>query len=333
MNRTVHTLAALAALLLSSHAFALVTATLDRDEIAPGETVELTLERDSQGGGDPDFGPLEKDFDVMGTSTGRSVQFVNGKISARVQVQVTLSPKHTGIITIPALRWNNEQSAPLQLRVNDDGSTGGGRHPAAAPGAAPHVFLTAELDEPRPYVLAPAILTVQLHTDVPVYQATLELPANPDVVVQPLGKDRQFTERRDGRALQVVERRFMLFPQKSGALSLEGPVLDAQVAQPDNDLFGGDPIFGKTFGQMLQRSRPLRLHGNPIALDVQPRPPEWTGADWLPARNVTLEETWQPADGEVRAGEPLTRHLVLKVEGQAATQLPDLGASMPLPDG
>lgn len=336
MSKTFACLAVAAvAVLASAPAFATVTATLDRDVVTPGETVQLTLERDSNGSGKPDLAPLERDFDVMGTSTGRSVQFVNGAISARVQVQLTLAPKHTGIITIPALRWNGEQSAPVQLRVADAGGGSGRGGDAGNPAAArtPHVFLTAELDDAQPYVLAPAVLTVRLHTDVAVYQASLELPANADVVAQPLGKDRQLTESREGRQFQVVERRFLLFPQKSGTLSLEGPVLDAQVAQADNDLFGGDPLFGRTFGQMLQRARPLRLHGDPIELQVRPRPPEWRGNDWLPARRVTIEETWQPGDAQVKAGEPLTRHLTLKVQGQTASQLPDLGAAMQLPDG
>lgn len=340
MIRAVGSLIFCALALASGVASATVTATLDRDQIEIGETVQLQLERDKAGSGKPDLGPLAKDFDVLGTSSGRSVQFINGEISARVQMTITLAPKHEGLLAIPALAWNGERSSPLDLRVVAGGAPGGGADPSGRSGGgraqatgSPHVFLTGEIDQAKPYVLAPVMLVVRLHTDVPIYQAGMELAGSPDIVVQSVGKDRQFQETREGRKFNIVERRYLLYPQKSGHLSLDGPVLDAQVAQADNDLFGGDPIFGRTFGQMLQRARPLRLHGNAIELDVQPRPAEWTGRDWLPARNVTLEETWQPGNGNVRAGEPLTRHLVLKADGQTGSQLPDLGAQMPLPDG
>ena len=40
--------------------------------------------------------------------------------------------------------------------------------------------------------------------------------------VQPLGKDEQSTETRDGRTYQVITRRYVLLPQRSGSLRLDG---------------------------------------------------------------------------------------------------------------
>src|SRR3569832_2149390 len=63
------------------------------------------------------------------------------------------------------------------------------------------------------------------------------------------------------------------------------------------------------------------------------RPASGTGHDWLPAQKVTLAETWQPDNGPLHVGDPITRHVHLSALGLTASQLPDLSVLMPLPDG
>ncbi len=84
---------------------------------------------------------------------------------------------------------------------------------------------------------------------------------------------------------------------------------------------------------MVGATRPIRLHGDPITLQVRPRPAGFDGKNWLPARQLTLAETWQPADDRAQAGQPLTRHLSLRAVGLSAAQLPDLSQAMALPPG
>ncbi|MBI1395742.1 MAG: protein BatD [Betaproteobacteria bacterium] len=326
-------------LLLSSSApvLATVQAWLDRNQVDPGESVRLTLQQDGGGGGQPDLAPLRKDFDVLGTSTGTSVQIVNGHMSTRHQVTVTLSPTHGGLVRIPAIAWGGESSPPLELTVGGAPSAGTGGTGESATHHDAHVFLTSSLESPHPYVQAGDTLTVRLYADRPIYQASLDFPGNGDVLVQRLGKDRQTQETRDGHAYDVVERRYVLFPQRSGAIDLPGPVLDAQV--PDTRTpSGSDPFFDDFFSHspfrgMLNDTRPLRLHGTPVRLDVRPRPAAATGPAWLPARDVTLEASWQPEDTRVHAGEPVTLHLVLRATGLGSAQLPDFSALLSLPDG
>lgn len=299
-------------------ALAAVTASLDRTQVAPGESVRLTLIHD--GGGDADLGPLDRDFDVLGRSSGTSVQIVNGRISTTHQLQLTLIPKRSGRLTVPPLRWGSDMSAPLTLDV--------GVAPSGAAATAPPVFLTTQLDTPRPYVQSSAVLTVQLHADVPLGQASLDLQGSADVRVQPLGKDQQSTETRDGRTYQVITRRYVLLPQRSGSLRLDGPVLDAQVAQRRP----ADPFFG-TFPGLVGATRPLRLHGDPIVLQVRPRPPGIGGGNWLPAQQLQLSQSWNPSGDTVHVGDPLTRQLRVRAVGLDAAQLPDLSASLVLPEG
>ncbi|HWU67302.1 MAG TPA: BatD family protein [Stenotrophobium sp.] len=319
----------------SSAALATVTASLDQNQVDDGQSVMLTLQKDSSGGGDPDLTPLKKDFDVLGTSSSSNVQIDNGHVSTQRVLQLTLSPRHSGTLQVPALTWDGETSQPLSLVVGN----GSGRQSAAGangPGHATraHIFITSTLDPPRPYVQAGVVLTVQLHTDQQLYHASMDFSGDSDVLVRQLGKDRHSTEMRDGRQYDVIERKYLLQPQRSGMLSLDGPVLDAQVADtrsqqdPFAAMFGNSPFSG-----MLGTTRPIRLHGDAITLDVRPRPAAATGRDWLPATQVTLEESLKPDNTSVHAGDPLTLHLHLGAQGVTGAQLPDLSAELSLPDG
>lgn len=323
---------------LSLNVSAVVSAWLNPPQTSPGEAVQLILKHDGQTGSQPDLGPLRQDFDVLGRSTGSSIQIVNGKMSAQTEITLTLMPKHGGTLQVPSLQWDGEPTPALTLTVS-------GNTAAAQPGNAPasgsaHVFLTATLDQKQPYVQAADTLTVRLYTDQPLYQASLELQPSNDVLVQQLGQDSQTSATRDGRTYRVIERKYLLFPQRSGKLHLDGPVLNAEVQddRASGDPFGGNAFFGGVFGRnpfagMMNVTRPIRIGADPLVLDVRPRPASGTGHDWLPAQNVTLTETWQPDNGPFHVGDPITRHVHLSALGLTASQLPDLSVLMPLPEG
>lgn len=303
---------------------AAVKASLDRDQISPGETVQLTLQRDGQGGGDPDLAPLKQDFEILGQSRSSNIQIINGKTSSQTSVQLTLAPRQQGKLSVPPITWGGEQSAALTLTVSDAPVPG-----SDAPSGAV-VFIESKLATQSPYVQEAVPLTVQLYAAEPLYRASIELPTSPDLIVQQIGKDRQTETTRNGRRYQLVERDYLLFPQRSGALKLPGPLLNAQVLRRAPST--GDPL--QDF--MNQRNadvQPLRLHGDSIKLEVRPRPAAATAPYWLPARNLTLKGEWQPASLSGRVGEPLTLHLSLQAEGLTAAQLPELGKLLQLPAG
>lgn len=329
---------ALLSTLLSLPASAAINAWLDHSRIGPNDTVQLTLQHDGQTDKQPDLAPLKQDFDVLGSGSSTNVQIVNGKMSAQTQLSLTLSPKHTGTLSIPPLQWGGQSSPALSLTVSANAPAGGSGGNAAA-GNTAHVLLTATPDQAQPYVQSAVTLTVRLYVDQPLYQASLELQPSNDVLVQQVGQDSRSSATRNGRSYQVIERKYLLFPQRSGRLRLDGPVLHAQVADGNsNNPFGSDPFFSNFFGQnplagMVNATRPILVRSDPIVLNVRPRPTSGTGHGWLPAQKVTLQETWQPDGGTIHVGDPITRHLHLSALGLTASQLPDLSQIMPLPAG
>lgn len=337
MKRPLRLMLLVLTVLLSLPAAAALQASLDQDRVAPGESVQLTLQRSGQSSSQPDLSPLKQDFVILSRASGSSIQIINGHLTSQMQMRLILAPKHAGRIEIPSLNWGGERSPPLALEVvATPGPTGNsGNAAGVATNASAHVFLTSTLGQKQPHVQSAILLKLQVHADQPLHQASLSFASGNDVVVQQIGKDRQSNEMRDGRTYYVIERNYMLLPQRSGSIRLDGPVLDALVV--DANAAVSDPFFSQgfinPFASMLGTPRPLHLQGDPIVLQVQPRPAGVAARDWLPAQQLRLEESARPASGPVNVGEPFTRHLRVSALGLSAAQLPNLAERMPLPDG
>jgi BatD DUF11 like domain len=315
---------------------AAVRAWVDSDRIAADGTLQLTLEHDGQTNDDPNLEPLKQDFDILTTSRGSSIQIVNGSVSARVRVQIALSPKHGGEIQIPAIDWGGEQSAPLTVKFGAASNGPNGTHPGAAPASKNKVYLETTVDTKQPYVQAGVQMTVKIYAGVALFHASLDLPANSDVLVQQIGSDKNTVEIKDGQRYQVVERHYVIFPQHSGAITLPAPTLDGQIpveepTDPYSDRARG--FFSDSLlGNVMTSLKPIRIHGDAIALNVLARP-DGAGDYWLPARDVTLQGDWQPSDSKGKVGDPITLSLHLKAQGLTAAQLPDFGTLLDLPAG
>ena len=310
-----------------------IRASLDASQIAVGDTVQLTLEHDGRTNGQPDVTPLQHDFDILGTSSSTSIELLNGAASEKTEVVLTLAPKASGQVTIPSLIWDGQRSQALSLIVT--GPDGAAQSGGAATPPAPSVFLETSVSTEEPYVQAAVPLTVRLFTTSALYRADLELPENGDVVAKQIGSDENSDAERNGRTYQVITRHYVLFPLHSGKLTLQGPVLDAEMAsnQPRRP-FGSDPFGGGFFGGPFFRTvRPVRLHGKPIVLTVRARPASAVGSYWLPARNVTLNAAWNPARLSAPTGDPITLDVTLQATGLTAAQLPDLASLLGFPPG
>jgi hypothetical protein len=313
-------------------ALAGISASLNASQIASGDTVQLTLVHDGRTSGQPDLNPLQQDFDILGTTSSTTFSLINGSASLKTEVVLTLAPKATGILTVPSLSWDGQQSQPLSLTVTGPGGASAAH--AGASGAAPaaKVFIQTTASPEQPYVEGAVHLTVRLYTSETLYHADLELPENGDVLAKQIGSDEESNAARNGRNYQVVTRQYVLFPLHSGNLTLQGPVLDAEVAVGQTPSGFGNNPFGGFFGG-FQTARPVRVHGSPIVLAVRARPAGAVGSYWLPASNVSLSAAWNPAQLSARAGDPVTLDLDLQATGLTAAQLPDLSSLLSFPSG
>ncbi len=314
---------------------AAVTATLDRNAVYTGDTVTLriTTTGDDQGE-QPDLAPLQNDFEVLGTSSSSQIQIINGKRSDRHEWLVELAPLARGTLTIPALTVGNSKTAALTLQVSEQPAT------ATAQAGAP-IFIRAEISPTQgdTYVQQQILYTTRLYYHVPLIEGSFTDPKIDNAVVVQLGEDRQFNTTIDGQSYQVVERRYAIFPEHSGQLTIAPTVfsgrtvsetgrrspfgrMDSMIEQMLGQRGLSDRFFaGTPFGDPGKR---VRLASNSLTLDIKPRPDSYSGAHWLPTQTLVLQDSWASNPPVFHAGEPVTRTLTLEARGLEASQLPNL---------
>ena len=69
----------------------------------------------------------------------------------------------------------------------------------------------------------------------------------------------------------------------------------------------------------------------PLSVAIKPIPAQFSGTTWLPARNLTLVESWNGNPDQLAVGESMTRSLTLQADGIDAAHLPELAP--PVIDG
>ena len=300
----------LACLLLFAASFAAqaqVRAWIDRDQVALGETLTLNVETSHAGTGAPDWSPLDKDFIVSGNSSSRQVEIVNGQASTRMLFAVALQPRREGLLTVPALDVGGQQTQPLPLTVTEAAP------PARAGSAA---FIEAQIDDEDPYVQQSVGYTLRLYYATPLVSGQLDQAAPDGASLQRVGSDLQYTRLVGGKRYTVVERRFLLVPERSGPLTIPGARFSGR---------GSGGFFDDMFGD---GSRELSANGAPRFITVRPVPAK-APQPWLPLRGLGLRYLATPQ--HVRAGEAATVTIEARADGATAAQFPEI--ELPSIDG
>ena len=118
----------------------------------------------------------------------------------------------------------------------------------------------------------------------------------------------------------VIEVRYGIYPQHSGELQI--PALTFSATQVDNQPGNTSTPSAPKPGKMVH------VTSTEIPLQVKPKPEDYPAtAAWLPARSLSLSESWNPEPDHSKVGDSLTRTLTLKAEGLSSAQLPPLPAT------
>ncbi|HWD32530.1 BatD family protein [Pseudomonas caricapapayae] len=297
---------------LQVHAASLL-ASVDRARLNAGETLELTLQtQDVTQFGKPDLSPLDANFEVRGTRQVNSLNSLDDQNAAGTRWIITLLPRQSGSVEIPALQLGELRSEPISLQVLAQEASNENHGP---------VFIDASLDQPEVYVQAQAVLTLSIYHSVPLYDDSSLSPLQiANAKVEPLGESRTFEKVIEGVRHGVIEMRYAIYPQQSGDLNIPALVFSATAAQNDVEQELNAPRAGK---QVQVNSTPLVLTVNPIPADYP------ANAPWLPTSNLSLEEHWSPdpAQQQTQIGDSLTRTVTVQAEGLSSAQLPPLPAT------
>jgi hypothetical protein len=277
-------------------------ASVDRPIVRDNESFTYSIRAEGVVRGDPDETPLAREFDVLQRSSSSRVQIMNGQASQVTEWQYQLMPKAAGEFTIPTLHIGDRQTNPVSVRVLPQDTNGS---------AAADIFMELEAQPKNVYVQSQVLFTLRLYIGVSTGRATLTPPdiSGGEAIVERLGEDSQYQTSRGGRTFVVRERRFAVFPQAAGKLTI-GPATFEAMVIPDRGF-----------------SRVQRFRSGVVDIDVQPAvapPPEFADAAWLPAQRVTLAEEWSDSSKELPVGVPRTRKITIEGLGLLETQLPDV---------
>jgi hypothetical protein len=299
-------------------------ARLDRSRVVEGESVVLILESTGDIQGSPDLTPLTADFDLLDQAQSTRFTSVNGRLTSSRQWRLVLAPKRTGNLTIPPVQIGGARSPslPLEVVAAAEADQEGGKRP---------FLVEVEAEPQEPYVQAAIRYTVRVLSSVSLRQASLSEPSAGDAIVQRLDEDIRYRTVRGGKRYDVVERRYGVFPQHSGSLTIEGPVLSASVPveRPRGQgsrqrALGYDPFAGfPDLGGWFTETRPVQIRARGVTLEVQPQP-AGSPTPWLPAKSFSMDESWSPDPPQFRVGEPVTRTITLTARGLTDVQLPDV---------
>jgi len=301
-NRSIFFNTIVAAMLLFAtfSANASVIAAIDRANVELNESFTLKITVDTAIDVEPNAESLEEDFYVGTRSQLSNTTIVNGQISRSRTWTYVLMAKREGELVIPPVRIGSEQSEPVTIRVTPPSTT--------LPGEA-DIFVTTEVDHDTSYVQAQVLYTVKVYRAVATRQPRLSEPSmgGVEVLIESAGEERTYESILGGKAYNVVERIYALFPQESGSISIAPARFEARVLRD-----------GRITGRKIYESEPIDVTVNPIP----PPPDDFPDAVWFPAKSVSITEDWSRDQGGLPAGEPITRHITVTALGQLSTQIP-----------
>lgn len=292
--------ALLFAVMTFGSAQAAVIASVDRSDIELNESFTLKITVDTAIDTEPDASALDAEFFVGTRSQLSNTTIVNGQISRSRTWTYVLMAKREGILEIPPIIIGAEQSNPVPINVRAPSNS--------LPGEA-DIFVTTEVDHANTFVQAQLLYTVKVYRSVPTRQPRLSEPdiRGVEVLIEVAGEERSYESILNGKAYNVVERVYAIFPQESGQVTIAPARFEARVLRD-----------GRITGRKIFESEGINIVVNPI-----PPPPDgFPDAAWFPARDVTLSQTWSREPDRLPAGEPITRHITVTALGQLSTQIP-----------
>lgn len=347
----------------ATESLAAVTAMVNTTDVAEGATLQLIIKSDSDPIHEPQLEGLQKHFVITGRQQSYQKSIINGRLKAEKTWVFNLMPNKLGKLTIPAIRMGNEKTKPIEINVTKATSRAGSSAAAGAgaggvttvtsqipTGAAPavqgrrdqnvqtaqqesgvDVFIEGGVENKNPYVQSQVVYVARLYSATKIEQGTWPPPAVVDALIEPLGDDIYFQDSRKGRIYNVVERRYVIFPQKSGRFEIPPSEFVGTVfsgAQGQRGLSNVMMSFGfGAAGTVLGgfgATESLKVRSDPVVINVLPKPAGFNGKWWLPAYNLKLSESFEPAAASFKVDEAVTRTITIEATGLLAAQLPDV---------
>ena len=282
-----------------------VTATVDQNQITEFDVITLTIRVTDRNGVTPDLTGLENDFTIISQQSQQnsSISIINGQQQRRGYVYhiLTLRPNRQGDLVIPSLPVGTERTQAINIRVTPQSK-------AVTNQMQQILFFETLVDRTELYVQSQLLYTVRLYYADSISGDFPAAPSLDNAVVEIVENEKRFETVVNNRRFYVLEKKYAIFPQKSGPLRL----------QPET--FVGTRGRGGLFSARQRVNAVSKGH----QLTVRPVPQSFKGQRWLPAQSLTLEATVNRPSAPIVVGDPINRVITLRAEGTTAALLPEL---------
>ena len=286
-----------------------LSAYVDRTEVSLNDVFTLTLRVNAElSNSPPDISALDQDFEQLGVSQTSSFTLINNVSESWNEYRISLRPRSSGELTIPAFRLGSEVTQPISITVNEAPQNSANRD---------DFFISSTLNKDTVYVQEQLLYTVRIYFSTPFDRgANLSQPQVEGAVIQRLGDDRSYQEVLNGLRYNVIERRYALFPQSSGTLRIDPINFSATVGQRRS---------GSIFSNRMTGGRQIVLSSDAHDVTVMSKPASFPlDATWLPSSELTLQESWSRDLQGIEVGEAITRNLTIRADGISSSLLPDV---------
>lgn len=282
-------------------------ATVSDNPVSVNQVFELTISVDGDVDTDSlDLSALRQHFQVGSPNVSSQSQWINGDFSQNVVWKVALAAKEVGTWTIPSLDLGKVKTNPIEVKVEKGTSSSSKRL---------DVDLQDQLEKDSLFVGESTRYQLAIFIGENMQQANLSPPTADGVDVVQVGEDQRKDVVRNGKRYVIISRTYELTPQKDGDILLKGSTLSGNVIKQ-----------GRRFGSSV--SLPVERKTSDILLSVKPVPADFTGV-WLPTPDLKISQRWQPETDKIKAGEPLTRFITLRIKNINQSRFPNIKLKYP----
>ena len=277
-------------------------------EIYENESFNLIFQTIDSVDGTPDFSPLEQDFTITQQTQRNDFKMFSGDFGRSDNWIVELIPDKAGSITIPAIAFGKDRSPSIVITVKP-------RYKNKKPSEREFIS-ELDVDSSSVFVRSQIIVTQRMlstrRTARPRF-SDLNF-AGVAIMQEKLDDGHSFDVERNGKTYHVIEVKTAIHPLQAGELKIDPSVAVAQVAA------GGDGNINPLINNAITKN----ASSAPVSIQINSIPAAFQQQNWLPAKEVRLQEDWPATNTAFKAGEPITRIFSIYVDGQRYSQLPKL---------
>ena len=275
-----------------------VKVSVDKQRLQKGELLQLMIEVS----GAKNFPKIDKDklsynFDFVGGPYEQtSIEFINGKMKDTKTLTLTLSPRRTGNITLPAIQGSVDGkefvSKPIKILVANN----------LKDVSANSVFIIAEVDKEKAYLGEQITLTYKLYKDTNTKISGIDQFQMPDF--NGFWVEEIFTPQRlqyqnksvlyQGRKYQVaILGKRALFPIASAEHVIPSVRVKTQI-EKKKKTNKRDPFFDPFFNSFFTETQTIFIESNKKTITIKqfpaPKPNDFNGAVGDFKINVTIDQ-------------------------------------------